>query len=123
MVSALTATSETPNSTPAAAPSTAPWWCDGAPSRGAATSVMPSASIPASNAISIGAANAPWSPPGDGSVATSRISPAAVMPMPIHWRRGTTQPKSRSPRTATTITPVESTACTIDSGAIASAAT
>ena len=44
------------------------------------------------------------------------------MPTPSHWRRGTAQPKKRSPSTATTITPVASTAWTIESGAIASAA-
>ena len=79
--------------------------------------------MPASKAISIGAANVPCSPPGEGSVATSAIRPSAVMPTPTHWRRGTVQPNSRSPRTATTITPVDSTACTMDSGASASAAT
>jgi hypothetical protein len=45
------------------------------------------------------------------------------MPSPSHWRPGTSQPNSRSPSTAATITPVDITAWTIESGASASAPT
>ena len=58
-----------------------------------------------------------------GSVITSSTRPSAVMPTPIHWRRPTLKPKIRSAMTARTTTPVESTACTTDSGAKARAAT
>ena len=58
-----------------------------------------------------------------GSVTTSSTSPAAVMATPAHWRGPTSKPKIRSASTASITTPVESTACTTDSGASASAAT
>ena len=45
------------------------------------------------------------------------------MPTPIHWRRPTWKPNSRSAMTAMITTPVESTAWTTLSGAKASAAT
>ena len=45
------------------------------------------------------------------------------MATPIHWRRPTSNPNSRSASTARITTPVESTACTTDSGANTSAAT
>ena len=45
------------------------------------------------------------------------------MATPIHWRRPTSKPNSRSASTARITTPVESTAWTTDSGAKASAAT
>ena len=50
-VSALMATSETPNRTPAAPPSMTPWWWSGAPKRGPVISSAPIASIAASKAI------------------------------------------------------------------------
>ena len=42
---------------------------------------------------------------------------------PAHWRGPTSKPKIRSAITASITTPVESTACTTDIGASASAAT
>ena len=50
-VSALIATSETPNSVPAAAPSMTPWWWSGAPSLGPEISSAPITSMPASKEI------------------------------------------------------------------------
>ena len=93
---------------PAAAPRIAPWWWAGVPSRGAAISSTPSASIPAWKAISAGTAKAEWSPPVRGSVSTSSVRPVAVMITPTHWREPTWQPNSRSPITASITTPVES---------------
>ena len=45
------ATSETPKSVPAAAPSMIPWWWSGAPRRGAEISSAPMASMPTSKEI------------------------------------------------------------------------
>ena len=45
------------------------------------------------------------------------------MATPTHWRAPTSKPNRRSASTASITTPVESTACTTDSGANASAAT
>ena len=45
------------------------------------------------------------------------------MATPIHWRRPTSKPNRRSASAARITTPVESTACTTESGAKASAAT
>src|SRR5918995_2779884 len=56
-------------------------------------------------------------------VSTSRTRPKAVIATPAHWRRPTLWPNSRSPSTARITTPVESTTCTVESGATASAAT
>ncbi len=53
----------------------------------------------------------------------SSTSPAAVIATPAHWRGPTWKPKIRSASTASITTPVESTACTTDIGASASAAT
>ena len=50
-------------------------------------------------------------------------SPTAVTITPAHWRRPSRKPKKRSAKTARKTRPPESTACTIDSGARASAAT
>ena len=122
-VSALSATSETPKRTPADAPSSTPWCSAGAPRRGAAIRSVPSASIAASNASRPGSANELPLPCWAGSVSTSSVSPAAVIATPAHWRRLTSSPKIRSLITARSTTPVESTACTVESGASASAAT
>ena len=122
-VSAFSATSPTPNSTPAAAPRSAPWWWAGAPIRGAVISSRPTASATASKTIRPGTANAAWWPSGVGIVRTSSTSPPAVIATPAHWRRPTLWPNTRSPSTARITTPVESTTCTVESGASASAKT
>ena len=79
----------------------------GRPASGRRSSATPSTSTPASKTSSIGVANVASSPAGPGRVSTSASRPTAVMPTPGHWRRGTAQPKRRSPRTATTMTPVD----------------
>ena len=53
----------------------------------------------------------------------SSTRPQAVIATPSHWRGPTSKPKIRSASTASITTPVESTACTTDIGASASAAT
>ena len=58
-----------------------------------------------------------------GSVTPSRTSPSAVQPRPIHCRRPTSKPKSRSAMTASSTTPPASTDWTTDIGASANAAT
>ena len=50
-------------------------------------------------------------------------SPTAVITTPAHWRRPSRKPKKRSAKTARNTSPPERTACTIDSGASASAPT
>ena len=67
------------------------------------------------------------------SSAARMLAPVPVMPMtmsaavvivtPIHWRRPRWRPKKRSASTARKTSPPERTACTIDSGASASAPT
>ena len=122
-VSALMAMSETPNSTPAAAPSITPWCSTGPPSRGPMTSSAPSTTRAPSNAIIPASENCEWAPPWPGRVIVSMINPAAVSATPAHWRRPTVSPKTRSAMTARRTTPPDRTACTTDIGARARAAT
>ena len=91
--------------------------------RGPVISSAPIASMPASNEIMPATEKLECEPEWAGSVTTSRIRPAAVIATPIHWRRPTSKPNSRSAMTARITTPVESTACTTEIGASAIAAT
>ena len=117
------ATSETPKRMPAAAPSMTPWWWSGAPRCLPVISSAPKASMPASKAIMAGTEKVECESGACGSVTPSSSRPSAVMPTPHHWRAPTSKPNTRSARTASITTPVESTAWTTDSGAKASAAT
>ena len=79
--------------------------------------------MPPSKAIMATAENWEWAPPERGSVSPSSSSPSAVSETPIHWRRPTPKPNSRSAITASRTTPPERTDCTIEIGASASAPT
>ena len=119
----LIATSETPNSAPAARPSSSPSArCRTRRCAEIARSAAPIANIAPSTAISA-ASDECCGRVAPLPVSPMTASPAAVIVTPNHCHRPRRKSKNRSARTARNTSPPESTACTIDSGARASAPT
>ena len=118
----LIATSETPNRTPAAVAnsSASERWTTSCRVE-ILTSVTPSAKIPVSTAIS--AAREARCGPSALAVRPRTTNPTAVIKTPAHCRRPSSNPKNRSASTARNTSPPERIACTVESGASASAST
>ena len=84
---------------------------------------MPTTRTPHSIPINAATAYSGGSSASEPEVTPMIASPAAVTITPAHWRRPSRKPKKRSAKTARNTSPPESTACTIESGARASAPT